>query len=136
MKKEISNPLEEKLIVLKEFLEVTESLKGRCDLDEWEAVVQLIHRRQELIQAIHQIDGQIREKGWELRRQRREIQTLQEIQGILKDIKRLDEQCFHQISGLHRRVKEELYEVRNGLRTIHGYLRRSILQPRFLDLRG
>lgn len=131
---ETSNPLEKKLTILKEFLAVTESLKVRCDLEEWEAVARLINRRQELIQVMHQIDGQIRENGWELNC-RKEIQTLQEIQEILREIKGLDGQCFHQISHFHERIKEELYEVRNGLRTIHGYIRRSILQPRFLDLR-
>jgi hypothetical protein len=132
----LTDCLEIKLDALREFLAITESLNEKCDLEDPKEITPLLDRREELIDTINLMDEQIRKnKSDRTYDQGVNIETIHAIQGVLTRIKILDDHCLSKVTSLRERTGSELLEIRRGIKAIHSYAGKTVLHPKFLDLR-
>jgi uncharacterized protein YicC (UPF0701 family) len=140
---ELSRSLKEKLNLLKNYLTQTERLEDGIGLQEPSTLMELLERRQLLIQETDRIDGRIG-AGMEeapsgninsCGKPGETIRLLSKaIEDVLQQIKATDERCMRRLTSRHQEVKQEVAEKSHGLKAIHCYRGRPARPPKFIDV--
>jgi hypothetical protein len=140
---ELCRSLREKLDLLNTYLTQTERLEAGIGLQDPSAMIELLGRRQLLIEEMDRIDrkmgaglaevlsgppGSCGEPGKNLRA------LSQAMREVLGKIKGTDERCMEQLACLHQEVKSEVTERSYGARVIHCYRGKPGDLPRFIDV--
>lgn len=142
--------LERKRIILRNLQETTKSLCLELDLAEaagqdMSRVAGLLDRRQECIQAVDRIDGQIEElrsrmfptgEGLPEDMKEKISSGSKEMAHLLQGIRALDQECTKRIARLLQEVRAEQARCRHRLKTIHCYSKMSVLPTKFMDAIG
>lgn len=131
--RELEYHLGERLIFWKEFLAVTEALKNCLTDQHLKAAEKLLERREELIHAIRDVDGQIQEvcsRGEQVSQTGR----LQEIGEVVHKTCQLNEVCVDRMAAWRETVRDEISRMREALRTLRTYRTTSPARPKFLDI--
>jgi len=136
--------LEEKQVLLSEYLDLTESLRARLDCHDVWGFASVLAERDVLIQKIGRLNEEIERTGAQTFME--EKQGLPEseegvrsvssrIEELLKQTRIIDQQCEDRLAAWRDEVKGELQQTRNGSKTVRHYRRGYLFQPRFLDVR-
>lgn len=140
---ELSRSLKEKLHLLNDYLTQTERLEAGIGLQAPSTLMELLERRQHLIQEMDRIDGRIGAcieeapsgKINSCGKPGETIRLLSKgIEDVLQQIKATDERCMRRLTSRHQEVKQEVAEKFPGLKAIHCYRGRPARPPKFIDV--
>jgi hypothetical protein len=134
--------LERKIVIFKDFMSATESLKDMIVENNAEAVDMIIIRRRNLIAAIDTIDCEIlkirKEKSPEevlhVPEGRKRVHSLvKTLENMINKTIQLNQSC--EIAAEHElnKLRDDLSGISHNLRRFRGY--RNPIEPRFLDVK-
>ncbi len=133
----LSDCLEKKLDSLKTFLVITEAIRDSVEAHHIQRLEQLLRQRQEVVNTVDMIDDQIRRirsSGPLKKQDEKTLSLFRGIEEILERSRALDQECTERMSLWREDVRDQLSKMREGLRAIHGYARRPIRPPKFLNV--
>ncbi len=114
------------------------------DQRDIEEVTRGIARRQELISQIDRMDEEIKKisspppllkTDWSERHREEMLFLYRSIQGVLQQVKEIDEACQERMTLLRGEVKAELQKTFHDMVAIRGYMGNPTPSPKFLDVR-
>ncbi len=103
----------------------------------------LLNQRRGLIDTIDPIDARIQDlrsrhpldQGSLPEAQRKKILLLlNNIRDISEKAQTVDKECMNRMTDWRGQVKSQLSEMRDSLKAVHGYARKPIRPPKFLDV--
>jgi hypothetical protein len=141
--RELLDWLEAKRRSLEEFLMLTKSLRDQLMTQDWREVEGVLKQRQDLIVTIDQMDVRIQDL-----RSRQPLDQVgfldgqkNKISGLLNNLKDLsekaqtvDKECVDRMTDWRGQVKGQLSRMRESLKAVHGYARKPVRSPKFLDV--
>ena len=136
--------LEEKRILLSDFLGLTESLRVRLDCNDVWGLASGLAEREVLIKRIDRLDEEIggiqSETSIEERRGSPESEEgvrsiLAKIEEMLKQTRIMDQQCMDRLTAWRDEVKGQMQGISTGSKAVRQYGQGLFVQPKFLDVR-
>jgi hypothetical protein len=136
--------LEQKAKSLEAFLALTNSLRERLIAQEWSGIEGLLKQRQDLTFAVDQMDVRIRvlrakqppdAEGLPDAEGKRILDLLNAISGISEKARTLDRECAGLMADWREQTRGRLSTMRSSFKAVHGYNRKPVRPPKFLDVR-
>jgi hypothetical protein len=129
--------LNHKLESLEKFLATTEMIRDCVESHDLHMLEDLLRQRQAVVDRVDRIDEQIRRIRAERlsEPQTEEITSLfRSIEEVLERSRILDQRCTEMLALWREDVRAHMARMREGLRVVHGYARRPIRPPKFLNV--
>ena len=136
--------LEQKAKTLEAFSALTNSLRDRLIAQEWSGIEGLLKQRQDLIFAVDQIDVRIQvQRAKQLSdaeelsdaQKKRILDLLNAISEISEKARTVDQECVGLMADWREQTRGRLSTMRSSFKAVHGYNRKPVRPPKFLDVR-
>ncbi len=140
---ELCDCLETKRRTFEQYLTNTEFLESRLTSQDLPEVERLLGQRQGLIDTIDQIDARIQDlrssqpfnqEGLPDAQKKRISVLLDSIKDFSERAQVVDKACMGRMTDWRGLTKNQLSRTRDSLKAVHGYARKPMRPPKFLDV--